>query len=250
VWRATRGRLGVRPAGWAWLLRLSITLICPLWPGSLAAAESRVALVMGNTAYQHAPALANPLNDAVAMAAALRRLDFAVEEALDLDRRGMLEALRRFSGLLASADVGLFYYAGHALQVSGRNYLVPVDASLEREADLLFQAIDLALVLRLLEERPRTSIVVLDACRDNPLARSLARSMGRTRSQAVGRGLAAIESGIGTLIAYATEPDDVALDGEGDHSPFTAALLDHIETPALEIRQMLSRARARGDCRS
>jgi formylglycine-generating enzyme required for sulfatase activity len=206
-------------------------------------AETRVALVIGNAAYQHAPALANPINDASGVAAALRRLGFEVVEATDLDKSGMQRALHDFVRLLEDADVGLFFYAGHALQVDGQNYLAPVDAVLERRSDLEFEALEVELVLRLLQEGPETSLVFLDACRDNPLSRSLARSLGAARSQAIGRGLANVNSGIGTLIAYATQPDNVALDGKGHHSPFTAALLEHIETPGLEVRQMLSRVR-------
>ena len=207
------------------------------------AAETRVALVIGNTSYEHAPPLANPLNDARGIAAVLRRLDFDVQESSDLDMVSMRQALRDFAEMLEDADVGLFFYAGHALQVDGQNYLAPIDAKLERSSDLIFQTVELNLVLRLLQERPRTSIIFLDACRDNPLTRSLARGLGQARSQAIGQGLADVDSGIGTLIAYATQPDNVALDGKGRHSPFTEALLEHIRTPGLEIRQMLSRVR-------
>jgi len=197
--------------------------------------------VIGNAAYEHAPALANPRNDASARAAALRRLGFEVEEAVDLDKSGMEDALYRFSRLLENAKVGLFFHAGHALQVDGQNYMVPVDARLERQADLTFRAVELDDALDLLEqEADRTSLVFLDACRDNPFARSLARSMG-TRSQAVGRGLAEVASGVGTLIAFATQPGNVAADGSAQHSPFTAALLEHIETPGLEIGRLLAR---------
>jgi peptidoglycan hydrolase-like protein with peptidoglycan-binding domain len=219
-----------------------VILFLAAFPGPLAA-ETRVALVIGNGAYRHAPTLANPANDARAVAATLRRLDFTVEAGLDLDIAGTRAALRRFTDALQDADVGLFFYAGHGLQVRGQNYLVPVDAALNRETDLIFEAVDFDDVLRLLQDRPRTSLVFLDACRDNPLARSLARNLGQARSQVVGQGLAEVESGIGTLIAYATEPGNVASDGQGDHSPFTAALLANLETPGLEVGQMLRRVR-------
>ena len=127
--------------------------------------------------------------------------------------------------------------------MAGSNYLVPTDAKLEDESDLDFEAIRLNIILNQLERQPRTNIVLLDACRDNPLARNLARSMGASRSTAIGRGLARISGSIGTLIAYSTEPDNVALDGEGPNSPFTTALLQHMDTPGLEIRQMLTRVR-------
>ncbi len=203
----------------------------------------RVALVIGNGAYQHTAILPNAPNDGRAVAEMLRRLDFEVLEGIDLDRDGTEDLIRQFSRTLRGADVGLFFYAGHGLQVSGANYLVPVDAELQDEADLDFEAIELNTILNQLERQPRTNIVLLDACRDNPLSRNLARSMGASRSTAIGRGLARISGSIGTLIAYATEPDNVALDGEGPNSPFTTALLQHIDTPGLEIRQMLTRVR-------
>jgi hypothetical protein len=227
-----------RPA--SWLLALAVLLwLAP----SQAQAERRVALVIGNSAYQHAPALRNPGSDAPAVAAALGGLGFTVLTGLDLDKADTDRLLREFAATLGAGDIALFYYAGHGLQIDGHNYIVPVDARLATENDLPFEAVDLALVLSLMERESRTTLVFLDACRDNPLAQNLARSMGAARSTAVGRGLAIAESGIGTLLVYATQPGNVALDGEGGHSPFTAALLDFIATPEIEIRQMLSRVR-------
>ena len=138
--------------------------------------------------------------------------------------------------------MALVFYAGHGLMVNGANYLVPVDGKLERESDLLFQAIPADTIQRLLEQANRVNIIILDACRDNPLSRSLARSMG-TRSTAVGQGLAPMTAGIGTLIVYATAPGHQALDGEGQNSPFTAALLKYIATPKLEIRDVFTHVR-------
>ena len=209
-----------------------------------AQAEKRVALVIGNSAYRNTPALPNPHNDAATIADALTKLGFAVQSGFDLDRAATEQVLRAFAESLGDADVALFYYAGHGLQVDDKNYLVPVDARLASETDLAFEAIDLTLVLSLMERRPRTNLVFLDACRDNPLARNLARSMGAARSTAVTRGLAIAESGIGTLLVYATQPGNVALDGTGTHSPFTQGLLDYIATPDIEVRQMLTRVRA------
>ena len=207
-----------------------------------AHAETRVALVIGNSAYKHAPALANPRNDAEGMAAALRRLKFDVLAGTDLDKPAMEKLLRAFAQKLATADVALVFYAGHGLQVHERNYLVPVDGKLEQETDLAFEAVPLDLVQGLMEQGQRTNIMILDACRDNPLARNLARTMG-TRSTGIGRGLRETKAGIGTLIVYATQPGNVALDGEGKNSPFTLSLLKHIEAPGLEIRQVLTRVR-------
>lgn len=194
-----------------------------------AAAEKRLALVIGNSAYVHAAPLANPLNDARTMTAALKATGFEVIEAIDADKLRLDGALRSFAAKLAGADVALFFYAGHGLQLGMQNYLVPVDAKLASERDLEFEAVRLDFVMRQMEidREGKTSIVILDACRDNPLARNLARSMG-TRSVGIGRGLAAASTGLGTFIAYATQPGNVALDGDGTNSPFTAALAKHM----------------------
>jgi tetratricopeptide (TPR) repeat protein len=203
----------------------------------------RVALAIGNSDYRYAPKLANPTNDESDFAQVLRRLGFDVVAGTNLDRHGMDDAIREFGRKLDGADLALFFYAGHGLQVGGRNYLVPVDAKLERAGDLALDAVDISTVLAQMEAEKRVNLVFLDACRDNPLARSLARSLG-TRGIAVGSGLASVQSAIGTMIAYATQPDNVALDGEGRNSPFTAALLKHIATPNVEIGTIMRRVRA------
>ncbi len=205
-----------------------VVLMAGLWSFS-ARAENRVALVVGNATYANTTPLANPLNDARDIAAALKTVGFEVVEALDADKRKLDAALRSFTEKLTSADVALFFYAGHGLQVGAQNYLVPVDAQLTRERDLDFEAVRVDFVLRQMEiERDgKTSIVILDACRDNPLSRNLARSMG-TRSTAIGKGLAPTATGLGTFIAYATQPGNVALDGRDRNSPFTSALLKHM----------------------
>jgi uncharacterized caspase-like protein len=205
--------------------------------------ERRVALVIGNSAYQFTPHLPNPTNDAEAMAAALQRLGFEVSKGIDLDRMETELIIREFTKKLPGADVALFFYAGHGMQVARQNYLIPVDAQLADETDLHFEATDLNLVLNLMEREPRVNLVFLDACRDNPLSQKLARSMGSTRSAAVGRGLALVDAQDGSFIAFATQPDNVALDGDGNHSPFTAALLNHIETPGLSLSDMMIRVR-------
>jgi tetratricopeptide (TPR) repeat protein len=203
----------------------------------------RVALVIGNGNYRHATQLPNPPNDAADISAALRKLGFEVVEGRDLDKRATEDKLREFSRKLAGAKLALFFYAGHGMQVAGRNYLVPIDAKLEQPGDLRLDTIDIADVLAQMEAEPRVNLVFLDACRDNPLARSFARSLG-ARSTTVGQGLAMVHSAIGTLIAYATQPDAVALDGDGRNSPFTTALLKHIATPRLDIGSILRRVRA------
>lgn len=211
-----------------------------------AAADKRVALVMGNGAYQKVPALENPPNDAKAIAAALGRLGFDVELGVDVDLAAMRRTVRDFARKLQGADVALFFYAGHGMQVSGQNYLLPVDAALKTEADLDFAAMPARLVLDQMDRFAGVKIVILDACRDDPFEAALTRSIGQTRAvQVLGRGLAPIDATGGTLLAYATDPGNVAQDGAGKHSPFTAALLANIETPAVEINTMM--ARVRGD---
>ena len=175
-----------------WVVRALTLCGFALWLAQSAAAEERVALVIGNSAYRNTAALANPVNDATAMAAALRRLDFAVTLVTDADKRATDDALRNFVRALRGADVGLFYYAGHGLQVDGTNYLIPVDAKLADEADLAFEASDVDQILRLMEKSSAINLLFLDACRNNPMAQTLATAM-RTRSVAVGRGLALTE---------------------------------------------------------
>ena len=209
-----------------------------------SASASRVALVIGNGAYTDTSTLPNAGNDGRAVAERLRQLDFQVLEGIDLNRGQMQSLITRFSRALRDAEVGLFFYAGHGMQVDGENHLVPVNAVIEDEVDLPFQTIPVEIILRQMERSVPTRLVFLDACRDNPLARTLARSLGGTsRSVSVDQGLAQMQAGVGTLIAYATEPDAVALDGEGPNSPFTTALLKHLDTPGLEIRHILSRVR-------
>lgn len=209
-----------------------------------ASAAKRVALVIGNAAYMHANPLTNPANDAADMAKALAEAGFDVILGLDLDRRGFDEKLRVFSRNLEGADTALLFYAGHGLQVAGRNYLIPVDAGLDSERDLDFEAVSLDFVLRQMEvgREGKTSIVFLDACRDNPLARNLARSMG-TRSGALGSGLAEVRTGVGTFIAYSTQPGNVALDGAGRNSPFTAALKTHVIEPGRNLTALMIEVR-------
>ena len=203
-----------------------------------ALADKRLALVIGNSAYKNAPKLKNPANDASDMAESLERLGFEVVRGVDLDYSSMRNAVRRFSERLPDANVALLFYAGHGLQVAGKNYLVPIDAQIETQADLDFGTIDLDLVLRGMEADTRTNIVFLDACRDNPLAANLTRRLG-TRSGAVSRGLAQVDTSVGTLIAFSTQPGNVALDGEGRNSPFTTALLKSIEVPGLSLGEVM-----------
>jgi uncharacterized caspase-like protein len=199
-------RLSRRPSAGLFAISLCLGgLIAAATLTQPAAAEKRVALVIGNAAYTQAASLANPGNDASDMAEALK-------------------------------SVG----AGHGLQVGQRNYLIPVDAQLQSERDLEFETVALDFVMRQMEidREGKTNLVFLDACRDNPLARSLARSMG-TRSVGIGKGLAEVQAGVGTFVAYATKPGDVALDGQGRNSPFTAALAKAVKTPGRSLTALM-----------
>jgi uncharacterized caspase-like protein len=216
-------------------------------PSATAAAQPtgpHIALVVGNSKYRFTPGLANPQNDANDIAGALRDLGFRVIEGYDLDGAGMRARIAEFGSAMAGAETTLFFYAGHGLQVAGKNYLIPVDAKLERPSALGVEAIEVDSILADMETEKRTNLVFLDACRDNPLSHSLSRSFGEARSATLGRGLAPLNAGVGTLITFSTSPNTVALDGAGRNSPFTAALLKHIRTPDIEIRTMLTRVRA------
>jgi hypothetical protein len=222
------------------MLRVLCVLAVAVFSALPACAEKRVALIIGNSAYQQAGTLANPVNDAKEMAAALKDLGFVVLLGLDLDKRAFDVKVRDFSRALADADAGVFFYAGHGLQIAGRNYLIPIDAQLQRERDVDFEAVGLDFILKQmeLEREGKTNIVFLDACRDNPLARNLARSMG-TRSASVGQGLAQVQTGVGTFIAYSTQPGNVALDGDGRNSPFTAALAKGVREPGRNLTAIM-----------
>src|SRR5262245_30380463 len=216
-------------------------LLCALialWAPGAAYAEKRVALVIGNSAYQNTSELRNPSNDAADMAAALARLGFQVTDGRDLDKRAMERTIRQFGLALEGADIALFFYAGHGIQVGGQNHLIPVDARLASEGDVDFETLPLSLVLKQMEREAKTSLVLLDACRDNPLARNLARSMG-TRAISIGTGLAEVKTGIGTLIGFSTQPGNVAADGLGRNSPYAGALLQHIEDSRKDVSGIL-----------
>jgi uncharacterized caspase-like protein len=219
------------------VLSLCIAVFTPT-----ANAEERIALVIGNSAYDNVAALPNPKNDAAAISTKLQKLGFAVITGLDVTRSELESKAREFAIASRTADVALFFYAGHGMQVNGKNYLVPIDATLTDEADLDFAMVSLSTILQNMDRGRRTNLIFIDACRDNPLAKNLARSMG-TRSSSITRGLAIESTGAGTLISFATQPGNVARDGDGTHSPFTKALLQHIETPNLDVELMMRRVR-------
>ena len=210
-----------------------------------AFADKRVAFVVGNAAYRNVPALPNPAIDAQTMASTLRNVGFDVVEGINLTRDRMSEKLLDFGRKAEGADVAVFYYAGHGIAVNGTNYLLPVDADLKSEMDVkLGAAINVDNTLEQTMQDAKVKLVFLDACRDNPFAAKI-RSAKATRGVTVETGLAAMTSGTGTLIAFATGPGQTALDGDkGTNSPFTRALVANITKPGVEIQQAMTAVRA------
>ena len=173
---------------------------------------------------------------------ALRALDFEVTLSLKHQQGAIRSQVRDFATRSIAPSAAVFFYAGHGLQVDGRNYMVPVDAKVSDEADLPFELVSLDIVLQRLAHHRIPNIIFLDACRNNPLGENLAKSLGE-RSNAVGKGLATITTGAGTLISFSTQPGNIALDGEGNNSPFTEALVQHIPTPNVTALSMMQHVR-------
>ena len=196
--------------------------------------ERRIALVIGNGAYGSSPLL-NPVNDANDMAAALEKLGFSVMLKINADQRSMEDAIRTFGKDLRSGGVGLFYFAGHGLQFHGQNYLIPIGAEIESEADVKYESVDAGRVLsQMYEAQNGLNIIVLDACRDNPYARSF---------RSTEKGLAKMDAPTGSILAYATAPGSVAADGVGRNGLYTSKLLKHMMTPGLAIEKVLKNVR-------
>lgn len=202
--------------------------------------ERRVALVIGNSSYRNAPVLPNTVNDARDMVVALRKVGFEVVDGIDLDKRGMDSALTRFARLAQDADAAMFYFAGHGFQFNGENYLVPVEAKIEDEVGVQYETTRLNDVVTALNYARGVKIMVLDACRNNPFVGLLAKRQA-TRGFSVGSGLAPVQRAQGMVIAYATQANDVAADGAGRNSPFTAALVREIDQPGLEVAALFRR---------
>jgi tetratricopeptide (TPR) repeat protein len=201
----------------------------------------RAALVIGNSAYKAVPALPNARRDAETVAASLRQVGFdSVKVELDLTREGLINALRLFAREADRADWALIYFAGHGLEVGGTNFLIPVDARLETDRDVNFEAVPLDAILSSVESAKRLRLVLLDACRDNPFASQMRRN-GATRS--IGRGLARVEPDSGTLVVYASKHGEVALDGDGQNSPFASAFVKNLPKPGVEIRRLFDLVR-------
>ena len=217
---------------------VAIGLAVVLALGRPAAAEQRVALVIGNASYATVPALSNPANDAALMASTLGDVGFDVVTARDADRDEMAAAIREFGTRLRAAGpeaIGLFYYAGHGVQANGVNYLIPVDAPIGNEADLETAAVSAQWVMSQMAYAGNAlNIVILDACRNNPFAGGF---------RALGRGLARMDAPSGALVAYAAAPGQTAADGSGTNSPYTAALAEAMRTPGLDIEGVFKRVR-------
>ena len=211
---------------------------------AVSLSDKRVALVIGNGAYENAVRLDNAVFDAKAVAAGFRKLGFQVVDGYDLDIDHMREKVSEFSAALTGAKSAVIYYAGHGVSVDEENYLIPTDIVLKSPTDLDLNAISVSLLLKQMKREDQVNIVILDACRDNPFAEALARQ--KTRSLVVERGLSPIDGDLarGTLIAFASDPKSSALDGpSGHHSPFTAAFLDHLFDPGVTIDTVMSRVR-------
>ncbi len=197
-----------------------------------AQADTRMALVIGNAAYDNVSPLANPGRDARAIAEALKGLGFETTLVLDQDSSALKQALRRFNAEAKGADIAAVYYAGHGMEAGGENYLIPVDATLKNDDDIDYELVPLDLVLKAVSGAKQLRLVMLDACRNNPFSAQMAKADG---TRGVGRGFARVEPSNNTLVAYAAKDGTTADDGGGDHSPFAAALLKRLPDPGVEI---------------
>ncbi|MCG6534051.1 MAG: caspase family protein [Syntrophales bacterium LBB04] len=214
-----------------------ILLLLSSIPFLHAATEQRIALVIGNSAYSTGP-LKNPANDAPGMAAMLKKLGFTVTLKKNARLQEMDEAIEELGNKLKRGGVGLFFYAGHGVQVNGANYLLPIGARINKEADIKYQAVDANKILdEMATANNGLNIVILDACRDNPFARSFRNAS---------RGLAIVSSApSGTFISYSTSPGNVARDGDGRNSPYTAALMKFMQEPGLTISDVFINVRTK-----
>jgi uncharacterized caspase-like protein len=218
-------------------LRLFCLIFFAIWLGCGSAhAERRVALVIGNSAYKSVPRLTNPVNDASLVGGMFKKAGFdTVDVKLDLSVVDMRKALREFGGKAREADVAVIYYAGHGIELDGNNYLIPTDAALETDTDVFDEAFPLDRVLFAIEPAKQLRLVILDACRDNPFAKTMKRTVA---SRAIGRGLAKVEpTSPNTMIAFAAKAGSTASDGDSKNSPFAAALVERLPTPGLDLRK-------------
>lgn len=218
-------------------IRIFVFLLMVVCVGCGSAhAEKRVALVMGNSAYKSAPRLANPVNDASLVGGMLKKAGFdQVDVKLDLNAAEMRRALRDFGGKAREAEVAVVYYAGHGIELDGTNYLIPIDATLETDSDVLDETLPLERALFAVEPAKQLRLVILDACRDNPFSKSMKRTIA---ARAIGRGLAKVEpTSPNTMIAFAAKAGSTASDGDSRNSPFATALVERLPTPGLDLRK-------------
>jgi Caspase domain len=224
--------LGTRLGRWP-MAALAALLLCCAWNADRACAQQRVALVIGNGAYRNVTALPNPKNDASDVGTALERLGFAVNKVSDAAFDDLRRALLDFGRRARAADMAVVFYAGHGMEIGGENWLIPIDAELKTDLDAEGEAISLRSVMSAVSTARVLGLVILDACRNNPFAAKMQRTF---RTRAVQKGLSAVEPSDNVFVAYAAKDGTTAGDGIGRNSPFTAALLKHIETPGLEIQ--------------
>src|SRR5450432_3367375 len=224
------------------LTGIVLTIYLILLTSQPALADKRVALVIGNSAYRNVAKLDNPVNDASAVAAMFTSAGFDnVESKFNVTVSELRKALRDFGNTSRGADVAVVYYAGHGVELDGTNYLIPVDATLETDADVLDETFPLERVLFTVEPAKQLRLVILDACRDNPFAKTMKRTIG---SRAIGRGLAKVEpSSPNTMIAFAAKAGSTAADGDSKNSPFTTALVKYLPKPGLDLRKAFGFAR-------
>ncbi len=236
----------VTPGSFIRTIPVTLAIGWLFWLGTSAAlAEEgrRLALIIGNSDYENVTRLPNPTKDARGIAAALQRIGFEVDLQLDLDVDQMKRVTHEFAKRSEDAEISLFYYAGHGVQVEGRNYLLPINADVVAPRDLVYETVQLdQITAQLGHSGAKLKLVLLDACRDNPLASQIQQSQ---YGHIVGSGLASTQGVPGMLIAYATAPDTVALDGAANHSPFTQALLEWIDYPGVEVGTLFRRVRER-----
>ena len=227
----------MRPSALAVIFGFCFLVLC-----GDAFAANRVALIIGNSGYRHVPTLANPESDADAMGILFTRMGFnVVQLQKNLGINDMRRVVRDFADTTREADIAVIYYAGHGIEVGGLNYLIPIDASLRRDIDVEDETVSLDRLLQVMEPTRQLRLVILDACRDNPFTTSMRRTMV---SRSIGRGLARVEpTTSNTLVAFAAKAGSTAADGVGADSPFTGALLKHLEAPGLDVRLAFGRVR-------
>jgi hypothetical protein len=216
----------------------NVTAVVSLAPKTIVLSDRRIALVIGNSAYQNVSALPNPECDAKVVADILKRVGFeTVTLQTNLEKEALVAALRSFAKQAETADWALVYYAGHGMEVAGINYLVPVDARIAADRDIGFEAVPLEQVLNAADRAKKLRLVILDACRDNPFAKQMKRTLTAT-SRSISGGLVAVEPEAGTLVVYAAKDGETALDGDGANSPFTSAFVKNVLTPKVEVRRL------------